>query len=172
MPFLKGRAAMRRTMRYLESKPLFLKDEVRVLTVHYNNGQPASKGAYDFVFWHLPQLQYCNPRVQIVTFKNLTPSPFFQFYFGNGEKMLVDLDSVPRDAIMSHLQNTICKSSAIMAKAWKELQAKDNQANFGYSCSRWCICEMPGQVPCSGVVELPKEMRGKYRVSKKEEKEL
>ncbi|XP_033744782.1 probable 28S ribosomal protein S25, mitochondrial [Pecten maximus] len=163
MPFMKGRAAMRRTLRYLQSKPLFLKDEVKVLTVHYNNGQVASKGAYDFVFWHLPQLQYCNPAVQIVTFKNMTPSPFFQFYFQNGETMLMDLDSASREEITNHLQNTICKSRQALEKMRKEEQAKDNQANFGYSCSRWCICEMPGQVPCPGWVTLPKEMRGKYK---------
>lgn len=37
----------------------------------------------DFVFWYLPQLQYKNPNVQIVTFKNITPSPFIKCYYGN-----------------------------------------------------------------------------------------
>ena len=36
----------------------------------------------DFVFWHLPQLQYKNPSVQMLTFKDTTPSPFFRFYLG------------------------------------------------------------------------------------------
>jgi len=35
------------------------------------------------VFWHLPQLQYKNPTVQIVTFRNMTPSPFIKCYYGN-----------------------------------------------------------------------------------------
>lgn len=160
---MKGRAAMRRTLNYLQSKPMILKDDVKVLTVHYNNKQSASKGAYDFVFWHLPQLQYCNPSVQIVTFKNMTPSPFFQFYFDNGETMLMDLDSVTREEITNHLQSTICKSAHNIEKLRKEQQAKDNQANFGYTYPRWCICEMPDQVPCPGWVPLPKEMRGKYK---------
>lgn len=36
----------------------------------------------DFVFWNLPKLQYRNPNVQVVTFKNMTPSPFIRCYFG------------------------------------------------------------------------------------------
>jgi small subunit ribosomal protein S25 len=43
------------------------------------------------------------------------------------------------------------------------VQKKDNPANFGFGCSRQCICEVLGQVPCPGVVPLPKHMRGKYR---------
>jgi len=44
-----------------------------------------------------------------------------------------------------------------------------NPADFGYGCGRWCICEVPGQVPCPGYTPLPKEMRGKYKYAKKEE---
>ena len=36
----------------------------------------------NFVFWKLPQLQYKNPAIQVVTFKNMTPSPFIRCYFG------------------------------------------------------------------------------------------
>lgn len=35
-----------------------------------------------FIFWYLPQMQYKNPHVQIVTLRNLTPSPFITCYFG------------------------------------------------------------------------------------------
>lgn len=35
------------------------------------------------MFWYLPQLQYKNSNVQIVTFKNITPSPFIKCYYGN-----------------------------------------------------------------------------------------
>lgn len=41
-------------------------------------------------------------------------------------------------------------------------ESKDNPANFGYGCSRHCICEIPGQVPCPGTVPLPDHMRGKH----------
>lgn len=36
----------------------------------------------DFIFWCLPQIQYKNPNVQIVTFRNKTPSPFIKCYYG------------------------------------------------------------------------------------------
>lgn len=42
-------------------------------------------------------------------------------------------------------------------------EKKDNPANFGVGCDRNCICEIPGQVPCPGVVPLPNHMRGKFR---------
>ena len=47
-----------------------------------------------------------------------------------------------------------------------EKKQEINPANFGpqvHNCLRQCICEVPGQVPCPSLVELPKEMRGKYR---------
>lgn len=48
----------------------------------------------------------------------------------------------------------------------KEVKKEVNPANFGYNCSRWCICEVPGQVPCPGFTPLPNEMRGKYKNAK------
>lgn len=53
--------------------------------------------------------------------------------------------------------------SHVLAAEQKAVQKKDNPANFGFGCSRQCICEVLGQVPCPGVVPLPKHMRGKYR---------
>jgi Mitochondrial ribosomal protein L51 / S25 / CI-B8 domain len=37
----------------------------------------------NFVFWHLPQLKYKNPSVQMVTLKMVTPTPWIKAYFGN-----------------------------------------------------------------------------------------
>lgn len=46
-------------------------------------------------------------------------------------------------------------------------------ANFGHGCSRWCICEVPGQVPCSGFVTIHPDLMGKntWQVLKQKEKE-
>lgn len=41
-------------------------------------------------------------------------------------------------------------------------EKKENPANFGYLCEKHCICEIPGQIPCPGVVPLPNHMRGKF----------
>lgn len=41
--------------------------------------------------------------------------------------------------------------------------------NFGPRkyCLRECMCEVEGQVPCPGLVPLPKEMTGKYKAALK-----
>ena len=36
----------------------------------------------NFVYWHLPQLKYKNPQVQMVTVKMMTPTPWIKIYFG------------------------------------------------------------------------------------------
>lgn len=36
----------------------------------------------DFVFWYVPQIQYKNPNIQIVSFKEMTPSPFIRCFYG------------------------------------------------------------------------------------------
>jgi small subunit ribosomal protein S25 len=54
----------------------------------------------------------------------------------------------------------------ILAAELNALQKKNNPANFGFGCDRQCICEVLGQVPCPGLVPLPKQMRGKYKYQK------
>lgn len=34
------------------------------------------------MFFNVPQIQYKNPWVQIMLFRNMTPSPFLRFYLG------------------------------------------------------------------------------------------
>jgi hypothetical protein len=46
----------------------------------------------EFVFWNLPQIQFRNPQIQIVTMKNLTPSPFVTCYLEKGDKVIFDVD--------------------------------------------------------------------------------
>lgn len=147
MPFMKGPAPIRRTLKYLEAGRLCLKDQLKILTVNYNTHGQSHQGARwesrhfilficthlafknvckmtewnskkrsaskssslpdkmhpklshfwfssfengvdldncyrEFVFWHLPHVQYKNPQVQIATFKNLTPSPFIRAFYG------------------------------------------------------------------------------------------
>lgn len=77
-----GRAPVRRTLQYLNSGPIVLKDKIKVFSINYNTYGEHHEGAKSFVFWTLPQLQYKNPEVQVCTFKNMTPSPFIRCYFG------------------------------------------------------------------------------------------
>lgn len=86
MPFMKGKEPIRRTIKYLESGRIVLKDQIKIFSVNYNVGHgfknKIHEGAQAFIFWSLPQLQYKNPSVQVVTFKNMTPTPFIKCYYG------------------------------------------------------------------------------------------
>nr|CAG4646641.1 EOG090X0FQ5 [Macrothrix elegans] len=165
MPFMRGPAPIRRTIEYLERSNLVLKDRVKIFTVNYNTRGENHEGARQFVFWHLPQLQYKNPNVQILTFKNLTPSPFIQCYLDNGKDFLMDIDSQSKDDIHERVKKIICKT-ADMLKAEDKVA---NPANFGSGCLKHCMCEVPGQIPCPSVVPLPKTWRGKYKWQKTDE---
>lgn len=161
MPFMKGRAPIRRTLDYLNAGKLVFKDRVKIFSLAYNIAGTNNAGAKDFVFWYLPQIQYKNPDVQVATLKNLTPSPFIKCYFDDGRHILVDIDNKSKEDILQHLINTIGKSKEILEA--EAVEKEDNPANFGIGCKRACICEMNGQVPCPGVVPLPKFMRGKFK---------
>lgn len=91
----------------------------------------------DFVFWYVPQIQYKNPNVQILSLKNMTPSPFIRCFYGkllrwfilcwdsylnqanwnlailfteNGKELLIDIDSKKKEEILAHCLRTIGKS--------------------------------------------------------------
>jgi len=149
-----------------------LKDRVKVLTINFNEKTeiPADKnvsydhhkGAADFVFWNLPQVQYKNPQVQVATFRNMTPSPFITAYLDKGEKVVFDVDSHTNQEIVDRLVKTLGKTKAQLEAEALASEKKDNPANFGRNCERYCICSQPGQVPCPALIPLPKSWRGKY----------
>lgn len=158
---MKGKFPLRRTLRYLERGNVYFRDTVKIVTINYNTSGDSHKGARDFVFYNLPQLQYRNPNVQMQTFKNLTPSPFIRCFLNEGEELLIDIDSKSNTTIMDHVHKLLGKSEEILATERKAREKKTNPANFGREFSRDCICQVPGQVPCPSVVPLPEELRGK-----------
>ncbi|XP_072305774.1 small ribosomal subunit protein mS25 [Eucyclogobius newberryi] len=162
---MKGRFPIRRTLQYLQKGDIIFKNRVKILTVNYNTNGELSDGARKFVFFNIPQIQYQNPRVQIMMFKNMTPSPFLKFYLDDGEQVLVDVEGKDHKQIALHVKKILSKSEdTLQAEAEVKMQAS-NPANFGPKkyCLRECICEVEGQVPCPGTKPLPKEMTGKYR---------
>ncbi|KAG8229725.1 hypothetical protein J437_LFUL007900 [Ladona fulva] len=163
MPFMKGNAPIRRTLKYLEAGKLVFKEGVKIFSINYNTSGPHHKGARDFVFWYVPQIQYKNPEVQVITFKNMTPSPFIRCFLDSGKELLVDIDSRSKEEVHSHIRRVLCKTDEQLAQEAVAMEKKDNPANFGKGYARSCICEIPGQVPCPGVVPLPNHMRGKFK---------
>lgn len=163
MPFMKGQSPIRRTLRYLESGKLVLKPNIKIFSVNYNSFGEEHSGARDFVFWNLPQVQYKNPSVQVITFKNMTPSPFIKCFYENGENIIVDIDDKNKESIVEHLIKVMGKSKSLLDSEMKFAERKHNPANFGVACDRGCICEIAGQVPCPGIVPLPMHLRGKQK---------
>ncbi|KAK4878996.1 hypothetical protein RN001_007142 [Aquatica leii] len=163
MPFMKGKAPIRRTLRYLEAGKLVLKDEIKIFTINYNASGKHHEGTKDFVFWYLPQIQYKNPNVQIATFRNLTPSPFIRCFYESGHQMLIDCDNKSKEDIHEHVIKVVGKTKDVLTAETIAQEKKDNPANFGVGCDRHCICEINGQLPCPQIVPLPFHMRGKHK---------
>ncbi|KTG03120.1 hypothetical protein cypCar_00043939 [Cyprinus carpio] len=140
---MKGRFPIRRTLEFLQKGETVFKKSVQIMTVNYNTHGDLSEGARKFVFFNIPQIQYKNPWVQIMMFKNMTPSPFLRFYLGASQPDY---------------------SKVLEAEALAKMELS-NPANFGPKkyFLRECFSEVEGQVPHPGFVPLPKEMTGKYR---------
>ncbi|GCB78710.1 small ribosomal subunit protein mS25 [Scyliorhinus torazame] len=164
---MKGRFPIRRTLEFLRSGGVLLKDSVKILTVNYNTHGERSDGARKFVFFNIPQIQHQNPWVQIVMFKNLTPSPFLRFYLDDGEQVLVDVERKNHKEIVEHMKAILGKSQELLEVNEQTQNKHSHPAHFGPKkyCLRECMCEVEGQVPCPGLVPLPKEMTGKYQTA-------
>ncbi|NXO87179.1 RT25 protein, partial [Sitta europaea] len=162
---------VRRTLQYLNQGDVVFKSSVKVMTVNYNTAGELSEGARKFVFFNIPQIQYKNPWVQIMLFRNMTPSPFLRFYLDNGEQVLVDVEDKTNKEITEHVKKILGKSKEMLEKEERERKKLSHPATFGpkkYHL-RECMCEIEGQVPCPAFVPLPKEMRGKYKAAMKNE---
>ncbi|BFZ10751.1 hypothetical protein BsWGS_13790 [Bradybaena similaris] len=163
MPFMKAASPIRRTLGYLEKSKLLLKDNVRIVLFNLNTDGKPSEGTRKFIFWHFAQMQYKNPQVQMCVFNNMTPSPCIQFFLADGSKLVMDVDSQEKETIYEQVKKIFCKSDEVLKSESLTQEKKSNPANFGYLCVHECICEIPGQVPCTRFVVPPKEMRGKYK---------
>uniref|UniRef100_A0A673FMG0 Small ribosomal subunit protein mS25 n=1 Tax=Sinocyclocheilus rhinocerous TaxID=307959 RepID=A0A673FMG0_9TELE len=157
---MKGRFPIRRTLEYLQKGEVVFKKSVKIMTVNYNTHGDLSEGARKFVFFNIPQIQYKNPWVQIMMFKNMTPSPFLRFYLGKsfvslfciyfqycfpslwyllilmlcldeGEQVLVDVEGKDHKEITNHVKMILGKSDKVLeAEALAKMELS-NPANFG-----------------------------------------
>lgn len=80
--------------------------------------------------------------------------------------MVIDADSRSKDEILDHLVKVVGKSEELLNQESIALEKKDNPANFGVGCDKNCICIIPGQLPCPGIVPLPYHMRVKSLFTK------
>jgi len=160
-----GATPLIQSTKYLESDPLRFRNAVQVMLAHFNEKQAASEGLKQFCVWSIPQIQYQNPHVQINILKEMTPSPWVQFFLHDPvteveETVLVDCYGKTREEISDHLRKILGKTNR-MLKREASMEAT-NPANFGYDCNRWCMCEVDGQVPCPSREVMPDMKRWKY----------
>lgn len=163
--FTKGTTPLVQSTKYLESDPLHFRNSVQVMLAHFNEKQPSSEGLKQFCVWTIPQIQYQNANVQINILKEMTPSPWIQFYLHDPhteveETVVVDCYGKTREQISDHIRRILGKTPK-MLKREASLEAT-NPAHFGYGCNRWCMCEVEGQVPCPDKEMIPHMKRGKY----------
>ncbi|CAH8842932.1 unnamed protein product [Trichobilharzia szidati] len=158
MPFLKGgRAAVTRTKKYLEAGRIILNDGVKIMVINHIPGAEISHGCDEFIKWHLPPLQFRNPNVQIITFKNMFPTPFIKIYLEKDEEQVVNCAFRKNADIYDHLHTLLGKTTS---QSDESLAVNDqttrNPSNFGTDFPRQCICEVYGQMPCSSHIGKPK----------------
>merc|ERR1712071_45174 len=148
----KGNFPYRRTIEFLSAGRLVLKNSVKTVSVNYTT-QHASKGLRNFLLRDVPQIQYKNPLVQIVTFRDATDFPQIKLFFDDGNKALIDVDGKHADEIVNLVELMAGATESELQKRTEEkYPGRTNPANFGRHGNCFCICEKPGQVPCSSKV--------------------
>uniref|UniRef100_A0A0K0FQ24 Small ribosomal subunit protein mS25 n=1 Tax=Strongyloides venezuelensis TaxID=75913 RepID=A0A0K0FQ24_STRVS len=164
MPFMHGAMPLRRTRFYLRQGKVIFRDNVAVLTMGYHKRpKPEQSGTRDFIFWHWAQLQFLNPKVQLVKLPDVVITPFAKAYLHDGREVLFDLEGMKKEEIVDVLSKTLGKSDTVFRREHLEEMQLHNPASFGSNCKRQCMCEMQGQQPCTGLIEAPEQYKGKWR---------
>ncbi|XP_064400370.1 small ribosomal subunit protein mS25-like [Halichondria panicea] len=141
-------------LEFLSSGKLYLKDSVKTITLSYETkGSRGNYGIRSFISQRLPTIQFKNPNVQVVLFKNEEKFPNIWIYFNDSQKIMLDVEGKTDEEIYSELSAVAGKTEGQVQRALKK--AEYNPANFGDSRKgRLCICEVPGQIPCPRRVPL------------------
>ena len=63
-----------------------------------------------FISEQLPPIQYKNPEVQVVLFKNRHPFPVIWIYFDDGGKVMLAVEGKTPDTILSELAAVAAKT--------------------------------------------------------------
>ncbi|GMR48052.1 hypothetical protein PMAYCL1PPCAC_18247, partial [Pristionchus mayeri] len=164
MPFMHGKMPLRRTYFYLQQGKIKFRDNVAVFSMGYpRNVERVLDGANQFVFWHWAQLQFHNPRVQLVKQMDKVITPYAKAFLKDGREVLFDLEGLSREDIEKELIQTLGKTELVLKRESLEKMAALNPASFGSACKRQCMCEIQGQHPCTALLRAPQVMTGKWR---------
>ena len=72
------------------------------------------------MFFNIPQIQYKNPWVQVLMFKNMTPSPFLKFYLSE-YAVVMELHSMVMElhSMVMELHSVVMElHSVVMELVW------------------------------------------------------
>lgn len=153
MAKLKPTYAFLKRLEFLSSGQVYLKKAVKIITFSYDTGKPRSAGLRKFIREKLPPIQYKNPEVQVVLFKNKHPFPAVWVYFEDGKKAMLAVEGKTPEKILAELSSLAAKTESQVKEALKK--AEYNPALFGDARrGRLCICEVPGQVQCPKYVPI------------------
>lgn len=121
----------------------------RYALTHLERFQKIHQGMHDFHYWDIPQIQYANPKVQIVRFLDKMPNPFIRCWFDDGTSVIFDCFNKDRESILKQLVKTVGKTREWIKAEEKLAESSadnyDNPAVFGYNQPNFCICEVPGE---------------------------
>lgn len=95
-----------------------------------------------------------------MTFRDKTEYPQIKLFFEDGRKDLIDVDGKNADEILNLVEMTGGATESELQKRKEEkYPGRSNPANFGKYGNCFCICEKPGQVPCTSKVPLVKTVK-------------
>ncbi|XP_065656971.1 small ribosomal subunit protein mS25 [Hydra vulgaris] len=155
----KGKFPFRRTIEFLSSGTIILQKRIQVISVSFTTDN-SGKGLRDFVLRDLPRLQFKNPTRQFVCFRNRHEFPQITFYYKDGGKQMIAVDNKPADEILKLVEVAgAAPHSEILKSEEVEYPGRLNPANFGKYGHCFCICEKPGQVPCTARVCMKKSVK-------------
>ena len=105
-----GKFNEKRTLEFLNRGTLHLKTSVKVITIAYNIGDIPSAGLREFIKEKVPQIQYKNPNVQILAFKNQYKFPSLRIYHEDYHRTMIDCENKESDRIFQELSKVAGKS--------------------------------------------------------------
>lgn len=143
----------RRTLGFLSAGKIHLKTSVKVVSIFYSLADPSCVGVKAFIKEKVPQIQYKNPEIQIVSFKNTKTTPQVTVYHSNDTKTFIDCRYKQCEQILEELSITCAKP---LSQVEREAQLSlPNPANFGdVRKGQYCICRIPGQIPCPSIKQI------------------
>ncbi|XP_065179448.1 small ribosomal subunit protein mS25-like [Sycon ciliatum] len=142
-----------RTYKHLSNVPFRLHPDVRVMLVNYHHKEINSRGLLKFIYERVPPLQFGHPKVQIVRQGDEPhkPLPYIEVFFHNGKRVFIDCENKLMTTITQTLEavaGDIFDETDVVEVDLDSKLYKD-PCDFRWHRGRKCICEIPGQSPCS-----------------------